>query len=62
MLSHTPSWRKARIYPYTVDQGGKAGGQGCSTLFGGKRESLVPQVGAERRRQADGRIPKLAHL
>ena len=28
MLSHTPASAKARMYPYTVRQGGKAGGGG----------------------------------
>jgi hypothetical protein len=36
--------------------------QGCSTLFGGKGESSAPQVGAEQRRQADGRLPGSANL
>jgi hypothetical protein len=36
--------------------------QGCSTLCGGGGESSLPQVGGERRRQADGRIPGSANL
>jgi hypothetical protein len=36
--------------------------QGCSTLCGSGSESSLPQVGGERRRPADGRIPRSANL
>jgi hypothetical protein len=36
--------------------------QGCSTLCGSRGESLLSQVGGERRQQAHGRIPGSANL